>query len=161
MKAKILAAGRGSRLLSLTDDRPKRLVSLGGRPLLHWQLQALKDAGIEDILAVRGYCWDQITGDFETADNPRWDETNMVGSLMAARQWLESMPCIVSYPDIVYPSRAVQTLMQDESPLSILYDPDWLDLWQQRFDDPLSDAESFKLDELGLSGGDRPQKRKP
>ncbi|WP_244147272.1 NTP transferase domain-containing protein [Desulfonatronovibrio hydrogenovorans] len=149
MKAVILAAGRGSRLLTLTDDRPKCLVELKGKPLLHWQLEALREAGIHDILVVRGYCKDQITGDFETTENPRWNETNMVATLMAARDWLLHQTCIVSYADIVYPCEAIHRLMQDGSSLSILYDINWLDLWQQRFEDPLSDAESFRLDEQG------------
>ncbi|GAU09382.1 NTP transferase domain-containing protein [Desulfoplanes formicivorans] len=144
MKAIILAAGRGSRLLSLTDDRPKCLVELGGKPLLHWQIEALKGAGIDDILVVRGYCKEQLVGNFETAENLRWNETNMVTSLMAAREWLQTEPCIVSYSDIIYPSDAVKTLVEFESErLSILYDPNWLSLWKKRFSDPLSDAESF------------------
>ena len=47
MKAIILAAGRGSRLLSLTEDRPKCLVEAGGKPLLAWQIEALRGAGIQ------------------------------------------------------------------------------------------------------------------
>lgn len=149
MKAIILAAGRGSRLLNLTDDRPKCLVELHAKPLLHWQLEALKGSGISDILVVRGYRKDQITGDFETTENPRWFETNMVATLLAAKNWLLNQACIVSYSDIVYPAEAIHRLMQDESPLSILYDPNWLELWEQRFEDPLSDAESLRLDPQG------------
>lgn len=149
MKAIILAAGRGSRLYELTKDRPKCLVMLRGRPLLEWQIKALRESGIQDILVVRGYCKDQITGNFETTENPRWDQTNMVSTLMAARDWLKSSPCIVSYADIVYPCQAVKRLIQEDSPLTILYDSNWLELWQQRFDDPFSDAESFRLDEQG------------
>lgn len=147
MKAIILAAGRGSRLLSLTDDRPKCLVELYGKPLLDWQIEALRGAGIQGITVVRGYLKDKITGEFETLENPRWFKTNMVATLMAARELLKQDTCIVSYSDIVYPAEAVKRLVQDDEPLSILYDPDWLTLWQKRFDDPLSDAESFKLDE--------------
>ncbi|WP_045214014.1 NTP transferase domain-containing protein [Desulfonatronovibrio magnus] len=77
MKAIILAAGRGSRLLSLTDDRPKCLVELYGKPLLDWQIKALRDAGIQDITVVRGYLKDKITGEFETLENPRWFKTNI------------------------------------------------------------------------------------
>ena len=37
--------------------------------------------------------------------------------------------------------------MESESKLAITYDPSWLGLWTQRFDDPLIDAETFRLDE--------------
>jgi len=152
MKAVILAAGRGSRLLSLTDDRPKCLVDLHGKPLLHWQLGALKKAGIKDVLVVRGYLKEKIEGDFEVTENRKWDQTNMVGSLMCARQWLTDTPCIVSYSDIIYPPEAVERLMQaaHDARLAVLYDPNWLELWRRRFDNPLSDAESFVLQENGL-----------
>ncbi len=44
MKGIILAAGRGSRMKTLTDERPKCLVELDGRPLLDYQINALSDA---------------------------------------------------------------------------------------------------------------------
>ncbi len=143
MKGIILAAGRGSRLGALTDDRPKCLVKLQGTPLLYWQLEALRGAGIRDILIVRGYLGDVISGDFQTVDNLRWRETNMVASLMCALEWLKKWPCIVSYADIIYPLEAVQKLILSESLLGVLYDTNWLELWSNRFDDPLIDAESF------------------
>ena len=150
MKAIILAAGRGSRLLTLTDDRPKCLVKLHGKPLINWQVEALQGSGIKEILVVRGYLKDMISGDFETRENPRWSETNMVASMMCAKDWLEDSPCIVSYSDIIYPSEAVLKLMATSHPLSMLYDTNWKTLWEKRFDDPLSDAESFALDENGF-----------
>ena len=55
MKAIILAAGRGSRMKNLTDDRPKCLVELRGKALLDWQLAALREAGIEQAAIVTGY----------------------------------------------------------------------------------------------------------
>ena len=45
MKAMILAAGRGERMRPLTDDCPKPLLQVGGRPLISWHLQRLADAG--------------------------------------------------------------------------------------------------------------------
>ena len=55
MKAIILAAGRGSRMKKLTDERPKCLVKLRGKTLLDLQLDALKSAGISQIAIVTGY----------------------------------------------------------------------------------------------------------
>ena len=50
MKAMIFAAGLGTRLKPLTDTLPKALVPLAGKPLLQWQIERLKAAGITDIV---------------------------------------------------------------------------------------------------------------
>ncbi len=49
MKAMILAAGRGERMRPLSDTVPKPLLPVAGRPLIVWQLQRLRRAGITDI----------------------------------------------------------------------------------------------------------------
>lgn len=50
MNALIFAAGLGTRLKPLTDTMPKALVPLAGKPLLQWQVEKLRDAGITDIV---------------------------------------------------------------------------------------------------------------
>jgi L-glutamine-phosphate cytidylyltransferase len=146
MKAIILAAGRGSRMKNLTEERPKCLVELRGVPLLDWQLAALREAGIEQIAIVTGYRRELLADrGLVEFHNPRWRETNMVSSLDCARKWLETGDCIVSYSDIFYSAEAVKLLMKSQAALAVVYDPKWLDLWQQRFVDPLLDAETFRL----------------
>lgn len=146
MRAIILAAGRGSRMQNLTDERPKCLVELRGKSLLDWQLQALRAAGIDDIAVVTGYKRELLAGrGLVEFHNPRWAETNMVSSLSYAKNWLQTETCIVSYSDIFYTQVAVQSLLACLAPLAVTYDPNWLELWTQRFGDPLLDAETFRL----------------
>ena len=147
MKAIILAAGRGSRMKRLTEEKPKGLVVFRGRPLLDWQLSSLRDSGITEIAIVTGY-QHQLFASFGLVEfhNHRWSETNMVSSLACASEWLNKEPCIVSYSDIFYEPGAASILMNANADLAVTYDKNWRTLWESRFGDPLLDAESFRLD---------------
>jgi len=160
MKAIILAAGRGSRMKNMTDDRPKCMVELRGKPLLEWQLTALHEAGISEIAIVTGYKRELLANRAPMEfHNPRWAETNMVSSLACAQEWLQAEPCIVSYSDIFYEASAVESLMISTAKLAVTYDPHWLKLWEKRFGDPLLDAETFRLQADGSLAeiGNKPQ----
>ncbi|MDH3326299.1 MAG: phosphocholine cytidylyltransferase family protein [Gammaproteobacteria bacterium] len=146
MKAIILAAGRGSRMKALTDDRPKCLVKVRGKTLLDRQLKTLRNAGISEIAIVTGYQRKLLTNrGLVEFHNPRWAETNMVSSLSYAKEWLLAEPCIVSYSDIFYEPPAIKLLNTSDASLAVTYDPHWLKLWEKRFGDPLLDAETFRL----------------
>lgn len=150
MRGILLAAGRGSRMGDLTAGRPKCLIPLGGRPLLDWQAAALRAAGVKELGIVRGYLAHLLRPEgFALFDNPRWAETNMVATLAAAREWLETGPCLVSYTDILFHPQAVRALAGVEAELAVTYDRCWRRLWSERFPDPLADAETFRLDPRG------------
>jgi choline kinase len=55
MKAIILSAGQGSRLLPLTQDLPKCLLPLGSRSVLEWQIGELARCGIDEVVVVVGF----------------------------------------------------------------------------------------------------------
>jgi len=151
MKGIILAAGRGSRMGDVTASQPKCLTVLGQHTLLDWQLTALRKANIDDIAIVSGYRGEMLKQPNITAfENPHWARTNMVSSLVAAESWLETETCIISYSDIAYRSDIVTALKAADGDIAITYDLDWLNLWSLRFDDPLSDAETFSVDDDGI-----------
>lgn len=146
----ILAAGRGSRMGSLGDERPKSLELLEGKSLIERQIAALKRGGLDEIGVVRGYLAEMI--DFPGLSyfaNERWAETNMVMSLVAATPWLRAGPVIVSYADIFYGNELVRGLIDAPGPLIVSYDRDWRRLWNRRFSDPLVDAETFRVGATG------------
>ncbi len=60
MKAMILAAGRGERMRPLTDTCPKPLLPVGGKPLIVWQIEALRRAGIDRIVINHAWLGDRI-----------------------------------------------------------------------------------------------------
>src|ERR1700730_10727107 len=111
MRAVILAAGRGSRMGQLGDERPKCLVEFAKRPLIERQIAALRGGGAQAVGVVRGYRADMIDlPDLTYFLNGRWAETNMVMSLAAAAEWLKTGPAIVSYADIFYKHEPVDEL---------------------------------------------------
>ena len=150
MHAIILAAGRRARMGGITDDRPKCLTPFAGRTLLEWQLDALYAADIRDIAVVRGYRAETINPlDCILFDNPHWAVTNMVSTLTYASQWLERYDCIVSYSDIVYHPKILGCLSTHPGDIVISYDKEWLSLWSERFESPLDDAETFRIQNSG------------
>ena len=54
MLAIIQAGGAGTRLKSITGDLPKPMVSLDGKPILEWQINSLKRAGVRSFIIVIG-----------------------------------------------------------------------------------------------------------
>ncbi len=69
MKAMILAAGLGTRLRPLTDDRPKALVEINGRTLLEITLSRLRTYGIRDVIINVHHFADMIVEYLKTNDN--------------------------------------------------------------------------------------------
>ncbi len=65
MKAAVLAAGQGVRLLPITATRPKHMIKVGGKPILEHCLDALKPSGIDEVLIVTHYMADAIRTYFE------------------------------------------------------------------------------------------------
>lgn len=150
MKAIILAAGRGSRMKNKTDVLPKCLTKLWGKTLLEWQLEALRNAGIDDICIVTGYHAEEIEKRYTTnkyLHNENWQNTNMVSTLICADTLLSADECIISYADIVYKKEAVDKLIASKSEIALTYYTEFKKLWENRFENPLDDVETFKIDE--------------
>ena len=60
MKAIILAGGLGSRLRPLTDSTPKPLLPVAGKPIIQWQIEWLKNAGVEDFVLSVGHLAEKV-----------------------------------------------------------------------------------------------------
>jgi choline kinase len=153
MKAIILAAGEGKRLRPLTANTPKSLVSIWGESLLVRQLKQLKKFGLTDITVVTGYCKEKIELlGVDTVFNEEYDSTNMVFSLskmLANLQLCTEKNTLILYGDVAYADAHLASLIHSSSAakMVVLGNTDWFELWSQRLDDPLTDAETFQFDE--------------
>lgn len=122
-RAVVLAAGRGSRLVS-GESFPKPLKPVAGTPLIVRILRALASEGIREAVVVVGYQGDQIRRALETertlglsvtfVDNPAWDRSNGVSLLAAARHI--DRDCILTMADHLFAPEIVRRLVRADLP---------------------------------------------
>jgi choline kinase len=97
MKALILAAGVGSRLGEITQELPKCLVPVNGKPMLAHQLDALRSRGITEIVMVLGYQKEKIKT-FVTGHYPNltftFVENSEYATTNSSYSWLQAYPHI-------------------------------------------------------------------
>ena len=154
-QALILAAGQGTRLRPLTNDRPKCLVHLLGKSLLERQVHTLRQEGVTQIHIATGYRSDQIEAlGFETSFNARYAVTNMVETLFCAMDFIKQSDkkkedLIIAYGDIVYQPENLKDLLNCDDEIALMIDAKWEDLWRLRLDNPLDDAETLVMNDDG------------
>lgn len=123
MQAVILAAGQGCRLADPLG-RPKCLRELGGVPLVHHQLAALAEVGIDDIVIVVGYRQDQIRTSVGTAArfvvNDRYCETNSMYSFLLAGGLVHDDLIVMNADVFFHPELLGRLLARDGD--ALLYD---------------------------------------
>lgn len=163
-RAVILAAGRGTRLGSLTAEIPKVLIELDRQTLLAHQRRSLAAAGITDVHLVLGHGAEAVKRHPDAQGltfwhNPDYETTNMVASLLCAGDLLDgTSDLIIAYGDIVYEPRLVHSLLALDASIGVVVDTAWRAYWEARMPDPLADAETLRMDHTGriLELGNRP-----
>lgn len=146
--AVILAAGEGMRLRPLTSERPKCLIEVKGISILERQIATLRKCGITNIVVVGGYLHEKLpTQGLIKVVNEDYPNSNMVYSLFCADSYLKGN-IIIGYGDIFYSSITLQKLLDSTFDIAVASDMEWEGYWRQRFSNPLSDAESFRIDSV-------------
>ena len=150
MNAIILAAGKGERLQPLTNKIPKCMVKLFDKTILKYQIDVFRSCKINDITVVTGYEADKIKMEgVNFLHNQNYDTTNMVETLFCAKEKLTEN-VIISYGDIIFEEQVLQKLINSNWDSSVIIDNQWKKYWQMRFENPLDDVESLRIDENGL-----------
>jgi NDP-sugar pyrophosphorylase family protein len=109
MKAMVLAAGQGTRLLPLTEQLPKALVPVGGRPMIEYSLFLLRHYGIRDIIINLHHLGDQIQsyiGDgkrlgLQITYSEELELLDTGGGLLKAKPFLQDGTFIVINTDVL------------------------------------------------------------
>lgn len=140
MKAIILAAGKGSRLLPITNKIPKSLIEFGNTSILEKLIRNLRECGISDISVVVGHNANKINLlNIKKFENKNYENTNMLYSLFCAEKEIDES-VIISYADIIFEKQILEKLIAINEDISIVVDTKWLNYWKFRIENPLDDA---------------------
>jgi L-glutamine-phosphate cytidylyltransferase len=135
---------------TLTEDLPKGMLSINGRTLIERQLEALRNAGLNDIVIVTGYQAEKIGyAGIRYCHNPEYATTNMIESLLCARSEMTD-DIMVAYSDIIYTSELAHTVASSSCDIGVAVDEAWRDYWLARYDTTETDLESLSVSENGL-----------
>ncbi len=153
MKAIIIAAGRGRRLMPYTDQMPKCLVPVDHRTILDIQLEAFRAHGVDEIVVIRGYLGDVLGArdlgpGVRFVENRDWEHNNILESLFCAEAEIDG-PLLMTYSDLIFTPEVVRRLVAADGDISLVIDRAFRDIYEGRSDHPLPEAEVSDLDERG------------
>jgi phosphoenolpyruvate phosphomutase len=127
-RAIILAASQGAELGDLTRARPKAMLNVNGRPLLHKLVAQFQGERVKEVVVVRGFGRDEVNAPgAEFVDNDEFEGTGELLSLSKAASALEGS-VVISFGDILFRKYILQNLLADPGDITIAVDA----AWQQR-----------------------------
>ncbi|HYJ30344.1 MAG TPA: phosphocholine cytidylyltransferase family protein [Allosphingosinicella sp.] len=131
-RAIILSAGKGSRLLPLTADRPKCLIEMSGRTLLEWQLDSLFAAGISEMVVVAGFGLQAVEnvlarrgsrrGRVALIFNPFYHVADNLGSAWMARSAMDRDFLLLNGDTLIPPALVERLLAAAPAPITLAVD---------------------------------------
>ncbi|MGA9433847.1 MAG: phosphocholine cytidylyltransferase family protein [Roseobacter sp.] len=132
LKAVILSAGQGSRLLPLTQNQPKCLLPVNGRSILEWQLSALAANGVNDVTVITGFHAEEVDNLITSMDfgdqkvralyNPFYAVADNAGSCYVAREVMTGEFMVINGDTLFEPELASMALTQRNMPITVTID---------------------------------------
>ncbi|KIO50442.1 sugar phosphate nucleotidyltransferase [Nitrosospira sp. NpAV] len=139
IKTIILSAGQGRRLLPLTENIPKCLLPIGGKPIIEWQIDALLAAGIHNITVVTGFKSSLVEAllqnyanraQINTIFNPFFEVADNLASCWIARSAMDYDFLLLNGDTIFDEALLIQVLNSASAPITLsvshkpIYDAD-------------------------------------
>lgn len=143
MRAIIIGAGRGIRLMPTTAETPKCFAEVGGRRILDWTIAAFREHGVDEIAFIGGYQIDKVREaypEFAFRHNDNWENNNILVSLFYAEDLMDE-PFICCYSDILFAPSVIADLQASPDDIVVSVDTDWLKRYENRTQHPSDDAE--------------------
>ena len=136
----------GSRLGTLTNDKPKCMIKLLGQTLIERQIKIFNNCNINDITIVTGYMSEMIDiPDVNYVKNKNYETTNINESLFCALE-PSSSPILVTYSDIVFEQKIIQQMLEFTGDVGLAVNLNWKKCYQNRNMHPLSEAENVLVE---------------
>ena len=147
----IVAAGRGARLMPYTEERPKCLVPIAGKPMLRRQIESFLAQDVREFVVIAGYLApvletycrnlaDELGCSIHFVLNPEYETNNVLHSLFYANSYMHGNIAI-SYGDIIYTSDVARALCNAAEDICLVVDRDFREAYLGRSDHPLDEAE--------------------
>ena len=145
MNAIIIAAGSGKRISEDVKDLPKSLLTVNGKPIITYQIQVLKQAGINDIIVITGAHSEKFEiENVRYIKDHHYNEHDILGSLMEAKDFLKN-DVLVLYSDIIFESKILRQILDSKGDISIAIDMAWEKMYEGRMNHPKYEAENVQL----------------
>src|SRR5687768_13508983 len=147
MRAIIIGAGRGRRLMPTTENAPKCFAEIRGKRILDWTVEALAAGGATEFCFIGGYRMDAVEREypqFTFRRNDDWENNNILVSLMCAEDLMDR-PFLTTYSDILFTSEVVRKLVDSPADIALGVDTDWREHYRPRTQHPPHDAEKLTL----------------
>ena len=146
MNAIIIAAGSGKRISKDVESIPKSLINVNGKPIINYQIEILRELGIQDIIVITGKFNDKFDiKNINYVHDTKHEQHDILGSLMEAKKFLKN-DVLVLYSDIIFESKIIEQILNLNSDISLAIDLDWEKNYLNRSDHPKSEAENVLLD---------------
>ena len=121
-RAIFLAASRGAELKELTEDKPKVLIDINGKPLIEQSINHFYEHDIKDISIVRGYKKEAFKlQNIKYFDNDNFENTSELSSLYLAKKEIVDH-AVISYGDILYRKYILSRLLEEKGDITIVVD---------------------------------------
>ncbi|MGB1884496.1 MAG: NTP transferase domain-containing protein [Gammaproteobacteria bacterium] len=131
MRAIILSAGQGRRLLPLTAEHPKAALAVGPQSVLEWQLQEIGQCNVDEVVVVSGFGAEHIDAVIErqryvsarAVYNPFYAQCDNLGTCWIARHEMQG-PFLIINGDTLFEAAILQRLLSncDRAPITLVTD---------------------------------------
>ncbi len=121
----ILGATQGKGFGKMTENRPKTMIPIGGKPILAKLVASFNDCGLKQIATVRGYKKESVNlPNIKYFDNDKYESTEEAASLYAAKSFINGN-LVFSFGDILFEKFVLLNLLDSQEDFTIVVDSSW------------------------------------